>query len=162
MRFFSQAINYPSIKVILGVLMVAMIWANATTRKTVIQALFAVAIANTFTEAFKHLWPMARPFQELKNPDVIMWVGTAPSHGTASAHAANMAAVAFVFVYFLRWWGSPWVAIALLVGVSRVYCGAHYPYQVVLGWICGILSALLVTKGWDLYQSRRARDQVKP
>lgn len=153
MRFFSEALNYPSVKIVLGIFLVAMLLAQPLTRKTVIQALTAVAIGNSLTDVFKHTWHMHRPFQELKG--VIMWVGTSPSFGTASAHSANMAAVAFVFVYHLRWWGSPWVAIAAITGFSRVFCGAHYPYQVLLGWTTGIITAAAVTYGWDFVVKKR-------
>ena len=153
MQFFSEALNYPAVKVVFGVLVIGMLFADQLTRKTVLQALIAVAIGNTITDVFKRNWPNHRPFQELQN--VHRWVGWSDSMGTASAHSANMAAVAFVFVYHLRWWGSPWIPIAILVGISRVYCGAHYPYQVLLGWTVGTLSATLVTLGWDFYQKRR-------
>jgi undecaprenyl-diphosphatase len=159
MKFFSEALNYPSVKVVLGVFLLAMLIASAVTRKTVFQALIAVAVGNSITDVFKHVWPMHRPFQELKG--VIMWVGTSDSFGTASAHSANMAAVAFVFVYHLRWWGTPWVAIAVITGFSRVFCGAHYPYQVLLGWTTGILTAAAVTYGWDFVVKKRNTIQAE-
>ena len=34
---------------------------------------------------------------------------------------------------------SVWVVIAALVGVSRVFLGAHYPSDVVAGWLLGVL-----------------------
>lgn len=154
MRFLSEAANHVWVKVILGLLVVAMLWGGPKSRRTVIQALLAVCLANGLTDLFKALHPEHRPFQELTNPAVTMWVGTSPSHGTASAHAANMAAVAFVFVWHLRWWGAPWVAIAILVGISRVFCGAHYPHQVALGWLCGIAAGLVITNGWELIRRR--------
>jgi len=153
MRFFSEALNYPAVKVLFGILLIGLLWANARTRKTAIQALLAVLIANGLTDAFKALAPQHRPFQELH--DVIMWVGRSASHGTASAHSANMAAVAFVFVYHLRWWGSPWILIAIVVGFSRIYCGAHYPHQVLLGWLCGLAAGFSVTQGWHMIQKWR-------
>ncbi len=153
MQFFSEALNRPWVKVVLGLLLLGMLLANRKTRTTVIQALIAAGIANGWTDVLKDWFPRHRPFQELQN--VHLWVGWSPSNGTASAHSANMAAVAFVFVYNLKWWGSPWVVIALIVGFSRVYCGAHYPYQVVLGWFVGIFVAFIVTKSWELIQTRR-------
>jgi len=157
MRFFSEAMNYPWVKIVLGLLVVGMLAANARTRKTVVQTLFAVAVANGLTDIFKNVWPMHRPFQDFPGPhNVIMWVGQTANPGTASAHSANMAAVAFVFVYHLRWWGSPWVFVAVVTGISRVFCGAHYPYQVLLGATCGLTAALAVTKGWEWFVARRA------
>jgi len=66
-----------------------------------------------------------------------------------------MAVVAFVFAYHLRWWGSPWVIVAVMTGLSRIYNGVHYPYQVLLGWTCGVVAGILVTKTWELIQKKR-------
>lgn len=155
MRFLSEAMNYPWVKGVLGLLVLAMLAGGAQTRKTVIQALLAVCVANGLTDAFKALLPQHRPYQELT--DVITWVGRTTNYGTASAHAANMAAVAFVFVCHLRWWGTPWIAIAVTVGISRVYCGAHYPHQVLLGWICGIAAGFAITRGWKMILTLREK-----
>jgi undecaprenyl-diphosphatase len=155
LTFFSNAMNYPAVKIVLGILLLVLIAAGARTRRTAIQALIAFPIANGMTELFKNYLPEHRPYQDMPGA-VHLHVTTSPSFGTASAHAANMAAVAFVFAYHLRWWGSPWVAIAILTGFSRVYVGVHYPYQVLLGWTCGIVAALAVTKGWDLIQTKRS------
>lgn len=155
MQFLSTATDRLWFKAVLLLLVIAMICWRPDTRRTAIQALIAFPIANGMTDLLKHYWPMHRPFQELA--DVILRVGASDSMGTASAHSANMAAVAFVFTYHLRGWGSPWILIALLVGLSRIYCGAHYPYQVLLGWSCGLVAGFIVTQTWHLIQMKRSR-----
>ena len=77
------------------------------------------------------------------------------SFGTASAHSANMMAVATLFLIVDRKWGTFWLAIAVLTGLSRIYVGVHYPQQVLLGWLVGANAALLTH--WVYRKVRDAR-----
>ena len=143
MRFFSEGLNAAPMRIALAVILIAMLAAGKTTRRAAILALVAFPIANGITDVFKHLLPAVRPSND-QTIAVFLRIGSTKSAGTASAHAANMAAVATVFVGALRWFGAPWVLLAFLVGYSRVYNGVHYPYQVLLGWGCGIAAGLVV------------------
>jgi len=152
LRLFSEAVNQVWFKVGIAILLVAMLAAGKKSRATAILALIAVGLANTLTDQFKHFMPDPRPYQEILH--VIPRAGLTKNMGTASAHAANMAAVATVFLVRQRWWGLPWLIVAILTGISRVYVGAHYPYQVLLGWTCGVAIALLVL---SVYQGATRR-----
>lgn len=137
--FFSTALNYLWMKLVfLGIIIFMLAFQNRT-RKAIFLTLLSVAFANPLTDFFKHAFPMHRPFQpqELGHL-VILRVGYASSMGTASGHSANMSAVAVMMTFCLGAWGYPWIAIALITGFSRIYCGAHYPWQVALGYTCGI------------------------
>lgn len=156
MRFFSNAMNYWWMKALIAALAIGLATKSGKTRRTAVQALIAFPLSDGTTNLLKHIFPMPRPFQELPPHEVILRLGWSDSAGTASAHSANMAVVAYVFVYHLGWAGSPWILVALLTGLSRVYNGVHYPYQVLLGWTCGILIGFSVTKiGELILRSRR-------
>lgn len=168
LKFFSIALSLPVVKIGLGLLLVAMLARGAKTRKAILLALLSIGIANTMTNVFKEGFPMNRPFQDLgytkvgdgdstsyRSNAVLLRVGHSDSKGTASAHSANMAALAFAMCYFLGYWGLPWIGVALLTGISRVYTGAHYPSQVLLGWICGMFAAFVVIKTWEAFVRRR-------
>jgi undecaprenyl-diphosphatase len=74
-----------------------------------------------------------------------------------SGHAFGSTVICGLLIYLsLKYLPAPWdVAIALslgvfifLVGLSRVYLGAHYPTDVIAGWILGgIVVALIVMFG---------------
>ena len=151
MQFFSKGINQTSMKVALAILLIGLLWSPAT-RKGGLVAGLGWIIANEATDVWK-LIPFARPGNELS--DAIVRVGMSPSMGTASGHSANMAFVAFAFCWYFRAWGAPWVLFAVMTGLSRVYVGAHYPSQVLLGWLTGVLTAWAVCWLVDKLTARR-------
>lgn len=143
MRFFSVGFDGTPIKLLLVAILIGMLAAGKTTRRAAILALIAFPIADGLTNLIKHAWPMVRPCND-PNTVAFLRIGATTSAGTASAHSANMAAVATVFLGCLRGFGVPWTILAFLVGYSRVYNGVHYPYQVALGWLVGISVGLAV------------------
>jgi undecaprenyl-diphosphatase len=152
--FFSEATKSNWVRGILLAFIIALIVYDKKPRKAALLSLVSWPIANELTDVLKNFFQMARP--AVDNPiGVIERVGHLTSFGTASAHSANMACVAFVFTYCLGWWGSPWIVVALLTGLSRIYVGVHYPSQVLLGWVCGVFCGLLVVKTWEAFAKLR-------
>lgn len=157
--FLSEATKQDWVRVFLAALILGMLIANPKTRRTAIYALLAWGLANGFTEALKTGIAFERPCVALE--DVNLRVGKLTSFGTASSHAANMAAVAFAFTAGLGKWGWIWIPIAILVGLSRIYVGVHFPSQVLLGWICGAFAGLVVVQMHRAYvQLRKPIEEV--
>jgi len=131
------------------------------TRKAAILAMPSWLLANATTDVLKDLWPVIRPSSPqmiLAHPEFHQWVKPLDSPGTASAHAANMMAVAVAFLWLYRPVGWCWLVVAILTGVSRVYVGVHWPSQVVLGWLCGAVAGTVVVKSWEAAVSLRQRE----
>jgi undecaprenyl-diphosphatase len=159
MRFFSEGLDQTWMKILLILLLIAMICAGKDTRKGAICALIAFPIADGLTNILKHAIPLPRPCNDPNLMDMVLRIGKTNSAGTASAHSANMMAAAICMMIALRGWGTPWLILALFVSVSRVYNGVHYPYQVLLGWLCGAFAAVLVCYVWQLIEKRRAKPE---
>ena len=61
-----------------------------------------------------------------------------------SGHAHTAFAVATTLGFLYRRWVLLFLALAALTGISRVYVGAHYPSDVIVGTFIGIIGAVVV------------------
>lgn len=154
--FFSEATKQVWVRVALLALVAAMAWRGPRTRWTLLWTLVAVGVANELCDVLKNTFMLPRPSVELA--DAVVRTARLTSFGTASAHSANMAAVAWVMVARLGRWGWVWVPIALLTGLSRVYNGVHYPYQVLLGWLVGLAAGCAIDRIGGVVE-RRVREK---
>ncbi|MCE0484414.1 MAG: phosphatase PAP2 family protein [Methylacidiphilales bacterium] len=76
-----------------------------------------------------------------------------------SGHACNNVALAMVGCAIfgrMAWFLWPW---AMLVSYSRIYCGAHYPSDILGSWIVAIVYAYFICKAagwlWQRYASQK-------
>jgi undecaprenyl-diphosphatase len=160
MRFFSEGLDQLWMKILLLLVLIALIAAGKDTRKGAVCALASFPLADGLTNVLKHLIPLPRPCNDPTLSEIVVRIGKSASAGTASAHSANMMAVAICFLIALRGWGVPWLILALLVAISRIYNGMHYPYQVLLGWVCGAFAAVLVNYIWQLIEKKRSSNKT--
>jgi membrane-associated phospholipid phosphatase len=93
---------------------------------------------------------------------ILFWIGTAysypSSHASRAAFLACLVWVALISVGPLR--GRRWLAgaialaLAVTLGLTRVYLGYHWPSDVLAGWALGLMSfglvAWAVTSRWRL------------
>lgn len=105
----------------------------------------AVAIADSVSyRGIKSVVHRPRPFQ---NADTGLWlrkIGQAHGPSFPSNHAANCFAGAFVLAWYFRRRAVQFYTFALLVSVSRVSLGLHYPTDIIAGAAIGIFV------GWAL------------
>ncbi len=87
----------------------------------------------------KHWFATERPCSALEGVRLLAaWCGR---NSFPSNHAINMAAVATYLGWHYRVLIAPMAVLAVLVGISRIYVGVHFPGDVVFGWIWGVLLA---------------------
>jgi undecaprenyl-diphosphatase len=60
-----------------------------------------------------------------------------------SGHAANNMGVATVLILFFGWRGALYLPFALLIGYARLYTGAHWPLDVLVGSLLGLIGGIL-------------------
>lgn len=69
-----------------------------------------------------------------------------PETSFPSDHTTFMLSIAFMFLYFkeMRWLGFWLSVLGLLGGFSRVFCGVHYPFDIIGSVFVAIVSSFTV------------------
>lgn len=101
----------------------------------------AVALSWTVAEGTKFLFNRARPF--VWNTEIAPLVKTPSSSSFPSGHSATAAAGALTLSALYPAFAPLLVLAGLLVVLSRVYLGVHYPFDVLAGSTLGLLAGLL-------------------
>ncbi len=108
------------------------VWAGAT-------ALVALGIGQLIGGAVDRL----RPYETMTNVHVL--VDKTTDFSFPSDHATVAGAVAVGLLFANRRWGIVASALAVLMAVTRVYVGAHYPGDVIAGLALG---GIVAAAGW--------------
>jgi undecaprenyl-diphosphatase len=148
MLFVTHYLPYAMIALVLGYMLVAYpreYHYSALHRLT--QTLeFALTLLTTFVlvQFMKVLVAYPRPFAVL--PDVIALVPDQGGYSFPSMHTALTIAVAVSVYLHHKRLGLLLILFALLVGISRIYIGVHYPVDVLVGGLLGWLISCLFHK----------------
>jgi undecaprenyl-diphosphatase len=118
-------------------------WASPNARRGVAAAGFSALIALGIAQILNHLWERPRPY--VAHPsDAHLFIDRSHDFSFPSDHAT--AAFAIAVAILLRHRRAGWVALvlAVLLAVSRVVVGTHYPTDVIAGAAIGTAAALLL------------------
>jgi undecaprenyl-diphosphatase len=103
--------------------------------------------ANLGKAYFKQLRPCHEPqfMQLLYLPD-----GCGGAFGYVSSHAANSMGL-FLLVYLTigrnyKWLTPLFIFYITIIAYSRIYLAAHYPFDILRGWLVGIIMAVIVAR----------------
>jgi membrane-associated phospholipid phosphatase len=110
-----------------------------------LSGLVAAAVALGVNQVVSHLWDRPRPFAAHEAGTHLL-AAPSPDPSFPSDHAAAAFAIAFAVFAFWRRGGIVFLATALLIALSRIAVGLHYPSDVIAGAVVGWCAALVVTR----------------
>jgi membrane-associated phospholipid phosphatase len=117
-------------------------------QKLGLRTLFILILTDAPASYFKQLFHQPRPY----------WIGGVEalaeetSYGIPSSHASNTLAVWGLIASTAKksWLWTLSILLVLLIGLSRLYLGVHFPQDVLGGWLLGLAMLLVFLK----YESR--------
>ena len=137
---------------ILGAILVALfIWKK--NRIMVLSAAISVFLSRiVITEILKIIIHRPRPYVVL---DLVKKIIPENSDlkSMPSGHAAIFFAIAMAVYLYNKKLGIFFFIGAILMGIARVFCGVHWPSDILVGAIIGILSAIIVDKIFKLHKN---------
>ena len=104
-------------------------------------ALSTILSRGIITEVIRFFYDRLRPFLALNfNP----LIARDMSGSFPSGHAAFYFALAFALFYFNEKWGWSFTALAILMGLGRVFVGTHYPSDILGGAVVAAVSVFAI------------------
>lgn len=106
-------------------------------------ALVSAGVALAVNRIISAAWFRQRPFvsHHIAHP----WIGSTDA-SFPSDHSSASFAIAFAVLMFDPIAGAIFLVFAVIIGVGRLFIGAHYPSDVAAGVVIGALSAALVVR----------------
>lgn len=102
----------------------------------------AVAVSWVVAEGAKFFFNRARPF--ISDTEIAPLTKTPSSSSFPSGHSATAAAGAITLSAVYPTFAPAFVLSGLLVALSRIYLGVHYPFDVFAGLLIGSVTAAVV------------------
>jgi undecaprenyl-diphosphatase len=141
-------------KIPLAVMVVLLaIFGKRKGRIAVVLLVLGVALSDQICNTVvKPLVGRIRPCNVLEN--VRLLVNCTKSLSFPSSHATNIFTGTLILSYIYRRLQIPLMIIAILVAYSRIYVGVHYPLDVLIGSLLGILCALITISIYRVFSRR--------
>jgi undecaprenyl-diphosphatase len=116
-----------------------LVLAEGPSREAAVRSMLALMIAQCFVQVIKRTVARTRPSEARGIP---AFAALPDRFSFPSGHAASVMSVAFAHAATFRSLAMPLLALAVLVGASRVRLRVHYPGDVLVGQAIGIVSGV--------------------
>ena len=119
-------------------------------KKKAVRIAYAVVVSSLLNSVLKDIIQNPRPFVT-SGENTQLWGTQAEGYSTPSGHAQISGTFWTTLALLVRkkWMVVLAIVAIFLVGISRPILGVHYVEDVVIGWVIGILLALLIHYLWE-------------
>lgn len=109
--------------------------------------LVIVVARGIIVEALNYFYPTLRPFEVLEIQPLFKVVGSS----FPSSHATIFFGLTAVIFYLNRKWGWWYFLLVTINALARVAVGVHWPLDIAVGALIGVLSAVMVYQLLEVY-----------
>lgn len=126
----------------IAISLVLMLFGTGEIRFIAAKGLISLAVSFSIGFVLKKLLGRPRPYKVIPNAYIEdkVW----KDYSFPSGHTASSFSLAINYAMFYPQLALPLTVFAVLVGVSRIYLGHHYPTDILAGAILGTLTAAIV------------------
>lgn len=151
MPFITERANWFIFYVIIWLFLV--IKGGAKGRVAAILIILLILLSDqTANNLIKPFFQRIRPCNELDG--VHLLINCSKSYSFPSNHAVNNFAAAVLFSYFYPGMKYFLFSGALLVSISRIMVGVHYPFDIAAGAVTGFIFAMIIISLWKFVNNR--------
>lgn len=140
LRKLSDAANYSRISG--GISIGLAVFGGSTGRKAALRGMASIGVTSAvLNAAVKPIAHRARPDRDGAAVPEARHVRMPTSHSFPSGHSASAFAFAVGVGHVMPWFIPPLMTLAAAVAYSRVHTGVHYPGDVIIGSLSGVILA---------------------
>lgn len=157
MKFITSLGNAGFIWIVIAVILCVIVRYRKTGVTCIAALLWSLFINNLF---LKHFIARSRPFDVISGLEPL--IARPTDFSFPSGHTACSFAVGFLLLRKLpKKYGIPAFVLAVLISLSRLYVGVHYPSDVIAGAVSGICISYLAEATINLAERKRNAQHKK-
>lgn len=127
---------------------------NKKNRKVGLMTLLALILATIMGEGLiKNIIQRSRPFVHYPSLDLVL--STITGYSFPSGHTTSSFAAAGVLAMKIKKYQIFFWVLAFSIAFSRLYLLVHYPSDILVGIMLGLLCSLVILKSFDFINSRK-------
>lgn len=133
--FFSHITHIGGATCTIATVLMLIIFSSGSTRMTAISSALALAVSHIPVHIVKKLFPRKRPYLIVEKTN--FHTNPLQDHSFPSGHTTSIFSVIIPNILFIPVIALILLPLGILVGLSRIYLGLHYPSDVLVGAILG-------------------------